>query len=115
MNMKHMSVSLYLITPLLCVLLLVGLAGCSGEKYRVEYDYKDAYRNAKDYYRAGAEVTLYYDLIATDTDYSFYLDGEYVPFTYDEEKGFIIEFIMPEHDVHLTCNQRSSMLPMDSY
>ena len=113
--MKHMSVSLYWITPLLCVLLLVGLAGCSAEKYRLEYDSKSAYSTAKDYYRAGAKVKLYYDLIATDTDYSFYLDGEPIPFTYDEKKGFIIEFIMPEHDVRLTCNQRSSMLPMDSY
>ena len=113
--MKHMSVSLYWITPLLCVLFLVGWAGCSGEKYRVEYDSKDAYRNAKDRYRVGAKVKLYYDLIATDTDYAFYLDGEYIPFTYDEKKGFIIEFIMPEHDVRLTCSQRNSMLPTNPY
>ena len=108
--MKHLPV--YLAITLLCGLLLaLLLTGCSGEKYRVEYDSKDAYSNAKDMYRAGTTVTLYYDLIATDTDYKFLLDGEYIPFTYDDKKGFVIEFVMPEHDVTLECEMRNSMLP----
>ncbi len=111
--MKHSLVFSYLIPALLCGLLLIGLCGCSGEKYRVEYDFKDAYSNARDSYRAGTKVTLYYEMIATDTNYSFSLDGEYLPFTYDEKKGFVIEFIMPEHDVTLECNQQNSMLPTD--
>ena len=102
---------LFIVLILLCGLLLTVLTGCGGEKYRVEYDSKDLYSNARDYYRAGTKVKLYFDLIATDTDYKFLLDGEYIPFTYDEKKGFVIEFIMPEHDVTLECEPRNSMLP----
>ncbi len=105
-----MKTSLTCVAVLLCGLLLVGRMGCSGEKYRVEYDSKACYSNARDYYRAGSKVKLYYELIATDTDYSFLLDGEAIPFTYDEKKGFVIEFIMPEHDVTLECETRNSMV-----
>lgn len=106
--MKHLPV--YLAAALLCGLLLTVLTGCGGEKYRVEYDSKDLYSNARDYYRAGTNVKLCFELIATDTDYSFLLDGERIPFTYDEKKGFIIEFTMPEHDVTLECETRNSMV-----
>ena len=94
-------------------LLLAGLTGCSGsKKYQVDYcGVKGLYNNAKDSYRAGTAVTLYFDMIATDTDYSFYLDGEPVQFTYDQKKGFIITFTMPEHDVKLDFNAVESMLP----
>ena len=90
--MKHTSFFTCLGCAALVLMLLMGLSACSGEKYKVEYDYKGAYVNAKDYYRAGSKVVLYYDLIATDTDYSFLLDGEHIPFTYDEKKGYVIEF-----------------------
>ena len=113
--MKHTSFFTCLGCAALVLMLLMGLSGCSGEKYKVEYDYKGAYVNAKDYYRAGSKVVLYYDLIATDTDYSFLLDGEHIPFTYDEKKGYIIEFVMPGHDVKLECRQVNSMLPMEVY
>ena len=43
-----------------------------GKKYKVDYcGEKFAYKNAKDEYRAGEKVTVYYWMIATDTDYSF--------------------------------------------
>ena len=52
------------------------LVGCAGKTYRVDYcGDKDFYKGAKNSYRAGQEVPLYYTMIATDTDYSFYLDG----------------------------------------
>ena len=102
------------------VLLLGGLflsllSGCAGgEKYQVDYcGAKDLYSNAKDAYRAGTAVTLYFEMIATDTDYSFLLDGESVPYTYHEKKGFVISFTMPDHDVTLECCSVNSMLPMD--
>ena len=50
-------------------------------------------------------------MMATDTDYRFYLDYEPVNFTYDERKGFVIEFTMPEHDVTLDFSSVNSMLP----
>lgn len=88
------------------------LKNISGKKYNVDYcGQKYAYSNAKDSYKAGTEVELYFELIATDTDYSFYLDDEELKFSYDEKKGFIISFVMPEHDVKLECESHNSMLP----
>ena len=108
---KHMGVGLFVLVLLSC-LLLVGLTGCSdGEPYQVDYcGAEDCYSNAKDSYRVGTEVTLYFDLVATDTDYSFLLDGEPVHYTYDDQKGFVIQFTMPNHDVKLECNSKNSML-----
>lgn len=101
---------------LVALILLVGLllVGCSGAgKYQVDYcGAKGCYSNAKDSYRAGSEVTLYFELVATDTDYSFLLDGEPVHYTYDDQKGFVIQFTMPDHDVKLEYNAYNSMLPM---
>lgn len=110
---KHMGVGLFVLV-LLSGLLLVGLTGCSGgERYQVDYcGSKGCYSNAKDSYRAGTEVTLYFDLVATDTDYSFLLDGESVNYTYDDQKGFVIQFTMPDHDVKLEYDSRNSMLAM---
>jgi hypothetical protein len=52
---------------------------------------------------------LYFELIATDTDYSFYLDGERINYKYDDRKGFVITFVMPEHNVKLECESHNSM------
>lgn len=81
------------------------------KKYKVDYcGKKFEYRNARDEYRAGEKVTLYYWMIATDTDYSFSLDGAELSRDYDTKKGFILSFIMPDHDVVLHCFERNSML-----
>lgn len=97
---------------LICALggvVVLGLSGCF-KKYRVDYcGSKDCYTGAKDSYRAGAEVVLYYDMIATDTDYSFFLDGERLQPLYEEGKGYKISFVMPEHDVTLKCESHNSM------
>lgn len=110
---KHMEVGTIALILVGC-LLLAGLTGCSGsKKYQVDYCGAEfLYSNAKDSYRAGTTVTLYFELIATDTDYSFFLDGEPVQFTYDQKKGFIITFTMPEHDVKLEYNTVASMQPL---
>ena len=97
----------------IAVVLIIGafvLTGCSGEKYKVDYcGQKSCYKNAKDSYKAGTKVELYFDLVATDTDYSFYLDGERINYEYDDRKGFIIKFVMPEHNVKLECESHNSM------
>ena len=81
------------------------------KKYKLDYcGEKYAYKKAKDEYRAGEKVTLYYWMIATDTDYSFSLDGAELSRYYDTKKGFILSFIMPDHDVVLHCFSRNSML-----
>ena len=57
------------------------------KKYKVDYCGKQfEYKNARDEYRAGENVTLYYSMIATDTDYFFSLDG-------DKEKNRISDLI----------------------
>ena len=79
-------------------------------KYRLDYDgQKEYYENAKDYYAPGEKVEVYYDLIATDTDYSFYLDDEPVRFSYEESRGFVISFEMPDHDATLWLEMENSM------
>ncbi len=91
-------------------IIMLGLFGCGAKKYKVDYDGdREYYEGAKDEYEAGEKVVLYYDLIATDTDYAFYLDDEKINFGYSEDRGFIIEFTMPDHDVKLRCETRNSM------
>lgn len=91
-------------------MLVFGFSGCSGKKYRVDYGgQKDCFKGAKDYYPAGKKVTLYYDIIATDTDYSFYVNGERVNPDYSESKGYIISFVMPEQDITIKVESKNSM------
>ena len=112
MKNKFCKVALFATTMLLIGALPFCFAGCTAKKYKVDYCGNEiGFTNAKESYRAGSKVTLYYDLIATDTNYSFTLDGEEIDFTYDEKKGFVIEFTMPEHDVVLECNLTNSMTP----
>lgn len=84
--------------------LIVCLAGCGEERYRVDYcGQKEGYQNARDEYRAGERVKLYYGPIAVDADYTFYLDDESISHAVDERGLLVVEFIMPEHDVTLEC------------
>ena len=90
---------------------MLFFSGCGAKKYRVDYDgMKDCFTGAKDEYRAGDKVTVYYDLIATDTDYSFYIDGKRISPLYADGKGYEIIFTMPEHDVKITVDQVNSMM-----
>lgn len=100
----------------ICVLLIGGvlmftLSSCLGARYRVDYGGRKAsFDGARDTYRVGAEVTLYYRFIATDTDYSFYVDGERINPDYRADKGYIISFTMPAHDVSVRVEARNSMV-----
>jgi len=100
-----------IVLVLLGGLMLLGLFGC-GKKYHITYDDKSFYKGAKDSYKAGQKVTFYYDIIGTDTSYSFYLDGESISYSYDEKKGFVISFVMPEHDVTFSHSSRNDMVNM---
>ena len=113
--------------------LLLLLCGCGGlatpgntdngtaheeeeaELYEVDYcGQKDLFKKAEDEYEAGDKVKLYFDVIATDTDYTFYLDDEILDVEYSEEKGYIIKFIMPDHDVTLRVEMTNSMEPLSA-
>lgn len=111
------------ITKLILVCLLGGAVmlsffGCgkkeeenNATEFKVDYcGQKDAYSNARDTYPAGEQIELYYPNIATDTDYSFTLDDGPVSCDYEDSKGYVIRFTMPEHDVTLKCTHKNSMV-----
>lgn len=76
-----------------------------------EYDYEDP----KTEYAAGDTVRLHFDVVATDTDYNFFLDDESIEFKveYDGVNGFYIIFTMPDHDVKVDYRSRNTMEPPD--
>lgn len=82
-----------------------------GKKYRVIYenDCKSSFDGAKDEYRAGERVELAFGMIATDTDYTFYVDGAEHTVDYDD-RGYVIKFTMPENDVTVGWSSRNSMV-----
>lgn len=86
----------------------------SGQAYAYlnePYDRNKEPKPVRTKYRAGEQVVLYYPMIATDTDYTFILDGTQIQPDYERSKGFIIYFTMPDHDVTVKCIERNTMLP----
>ena len=62
-------------------------------------------------YAVGERVVLWYEFVATDTDYYFYIDGQEIhPTNYTDKTGFIFEFMMPDHDIHFEWEERNTML-----
>lgn len=88
--------------------LMFGLFGCGKQQYRLLFDGGD-FTSKKTRYAAGETVTVYYDVIATDTDYTFYSDDVELSRSYDEQHGYVFTFVMPEHDVTLHVSWRNSM------
>ncbi len=77
--------------------------------YEVDYcGMQGLYGNAKDSYTEGELVVLRYELIATDTNYSFYVDDEPIDFNY-EGGAYVLSFVMPSHTVKLECRTSNSM------
>ena len=90
--------------------MLFGLFGCRNARYKVDYGgQKDLFTGAQDSYRAGETVTLYFEFIATDTSYSFYVDGKDFNPDYDAEKGYVLKFTMPEHDITVGFSSVNTM------
>ena len=80
------------------------------KKYRVNYnDDIQWFTDAKEAYNAGEEVTFYFNMVATDTNYYFYLDEEQIYPSYETDKGYKISFTMPEHDVSVRVDAINSM------
>lgn len=99
-------VTISMISMMVVTLLFTG---CT-KKYRVDYcGRKDMFLGARNSYRPGEEVVVYFPYIATDTDYYFYLDDESLNYGYQDGKGIKISFIMPEHDCVLSYETKNSM------
>ena len=84
----------------------------SGKKqYKVDYHGQiNLFNGAKESYAEGTEVEISYNLIATDTDYTFYVDGKKVNAEWNSEKGYIIRFSMPDHDIEVYRTSENTMM-----
>lgn len=93
------------------IVIAIFITGCGQRSYKVDYcGAKDFYSNAKNTYKVGEEVELIFELVATDTDYTFYLDGKSENLdVHGTGNGFLIRFTMPDHDVKLSYSEKNSM------
>ena len=108
---KTMKIIVIIAAVAVGVAALFGALSSSGnEKYKMEYDSKDLYRGAKDSYKAGQKVTLRFPYVATDTSYSFYLNGKAIDNTYSDLGGYKLEFVMPPYDAKLECVTKNDMV-----
>lgn len=108
-----MTTKIIIITSVVLILIsgLVFLSSCKrdGEGYKVIYP-EGLFTGIKNTYKEGQTVKAYFPYIATDTDYTFYLDGERInPSGYSDNKGYLIEFVMPGRDVELSVESKNSM------
>ena len=111
-NMKKSELRLgkSLFLMILGVSVMFTLFGCGKPKYKLHFE-GYGFQSSKTEYAAGDQVTVYYDLIATDTDYRFWLDDENVKLKqdYDDRHGYVFTFIMPDHELTLHVSSRNSM------
>lgn len=105
---RRMKMRLFII--ILAVIMMFTLFGCGRPKYKLNLE-GYGFNSPRTEYRAGETVTVYYDMIATDTNYRFWLDdGTEMTQDYDDEHGYVFTFIMPEHDVTMCCESYNSMM-----
>ena len=89
-----------------------GLFGCGQHKYKLELD-GYGLSSKESSYAEGEFVTVIMGLIATDTNYSFYLDCDDTELQVDFENGaYVLTFRMPAHDVKLSMRERNTMVHM---
>ena len=110
--MKKMTLRLTkkLFLTFLGVSMMFTLFGCGKPKYKLHFE-GYGFQSSKTEYAAREQVTVYYDLIATDTDYRFWLDDESVKLKqdYDDSHGYVFTFTMPDHELTLHVSSRNSM------
>ena len=106
--MKTRSALIYTRILLIRVIIMLSFSACSRKKYTVNFD-GGFFESKRTQYYAGEKVTVRYDIIATDTDYHFYIDDD-VEMTQDFDGGYVFTFIMPKHDVTLHEESYNSMV-----
>ena len=89
------------------VLCMLAIFGCGGQKYKLNFD-GYGFESKKTEYAEGEKVTVRFDLIATDTDYSFFINDD-VDMKQDYDGGYVFTFTMPAHEVTLRVESRNSM------
>lgn len=110
MNKLELRLGKSLFLMILGVSMMFTLFGCGKPKYKLHFE-GYGFQSSKTEYAAGEQVTVYYDLIATDTDYRFWLDDENVKLkqNYDDRHGYIFTFTMPDHELTLHVSSHNSM------
>ena len=95
---------------ILGVSVMFTLFGCGKQKYKLHFE-GYGFQSSKTEYAVGEQVTVYYDLIVTDTDYRFWLDDENVTLKedYDDSHGYLFTFTMPDHELTLHVSSQNSM------
>ena len=96
-----------LIIILIGAMLMMTLGGCFGKRYKVT---AEGFTQKKKTYTAGQKVTLFFEFIATDTDYSFYSNDVELKQNWDNDHGYVFTFTMPEHDVLVQWHSENSMI-----
>ena len=89
------------------ILLVLALFGCAPKNLKVK---AEGFDNVKKGYAEGEEVEIYFSNIGTDTDYRFFVDGTKYNASYDNAKGYVIKFTMPDHDVEVSVKIGGSMM-----
>ncbi len=99
----------YVVLPVVFILFLL-MTGCGimdgNVKYKLIFG-NSGFESEKTKYAPGENVTVRYDMFATDTDYRFYSDD--VEFEQSFDGGYVLTFVMPEHDVTFNVESRNSM------
>ena len=93
-------------------MVVLSVFGCDSKSYKVK---AEGFENVKNSYKPGEKVKINFPYIATDTDYYFYVDGAKYNAKYENDKGYVIEFVMPEHDVEVRVDSKNSMEMLDPY
>ena len=102
-----MKKSMYFL--LIGVLLMLAISACGKQKYKLLFD-GYGFESKKTEYASGEKVTVYYDFIATDTNYTFYIDDDVtMKQSYDNDHGYVFTFTMPDHDVEFTHTAENTM------
>lgn len=112
MTKKFFLDLLFIIIAAVMVLIACTKSSARSVKHKIDYcGQKQGYVDAKDYYRSGSKVSLIYDNVGTDMDYSFYLNGRFISANATEYgSAFRIDFIMPSFDVKFECVSEVTMI-----
>ena len=82
--------------------------GYTPKKYRLTFE-RSGFKTEKTMYAPGEAVEVSY-MGLTDTSYRFYSDDVDFDQDYDWQRGVILRFTMPEHDVKIGVSSRNSMM-----
>ena len=118
--MEKLKKGMALLLAMMCVMVSVTACGNKAkedddeeeeDEYVIDFcGQEDSFEGAKDSYAEGDKVSLTFPYIATDTDYSFFVDDERFNADYDSKKdAYRIKFRMPDHDVKVRYESRNSM------